>query len=263
MAFKDWWNKTKENIASTFDGNTNTQPTGAVGKLFATAYDGITSIGNNIENKKQEVIHDIATSDFGNKVADTVQKGTESEIVQGIGNAVIGGNPVNKAVDTISNGEYTKAIEQAFDTATQGAGTPNGTGATGNTGTGTSNEQEIKETAEENRQQALNDQKNLWEREDAIRKEIQAREDSAYQRAVADMRKAGINAELVGINPANSGGGIINASAVQNTANSEINALTNLITNELTNEIKVDENQKDRINQILSSVLMAYFFKKI
>ena len=51
-----------------------------------------------------------------------------------------------------------------------------------------------------------------WEREDAIRAETQAREDSAYQRAVADMRKAGINPNLMNVQPASSGGGITQAS---------------------------------------------------
>ena len=36
-------------------------------------------------------------------------------------------------------------------------------------------------------------QERQWEREDAIRAETQAREDSAWQRAVADMQKAGVN----------------------------------------------------------------------
>lgn len=51
-----------------------------------------------------------------------------------------------------------------------------------------------------------------WAREDAIRKETQEREDSAYQRAVEDMKKAGMNpAAVSNISGASSGGGITSA----------------------------------------------------
>lgn len=56
------------------------------------------------------------------------------------------------------------------------------------------------------------DLKEAYSREDEIRKETQAREDTAYQRATEDMRKAGIDPNLHGVTQATSGGGITNAS---------------------------------------------------
>lgn len=80
-------------------------------------------------------------------------------------------------------------------------------------------------------------QKKIWKREDNIRKETQAREDSAYSRAVADMRKAGINPNLVGINPANSGGGIVTAGNVMGNKTSaqsaEIEKMKSLLNDDL------------------------------
>lgn len=80
-------------------------------------------------------------------------------------------------------------------------------------------------------------QNKIWEREDTIRKETQEREDTAYQRAVEDMRKAGINPNLVGINPANSGGGIVNAGNVMgnksSTQSAEIEKMKTLLNNDL------------------------------
>lgn len=97
--------------------------------------------------------------------------------------------------------------------------------------------------------------KKYWEREDKIREETQKREDTAYQRAVNDMRKAGINPNLLGINPANSGGGITQSSRIEPTASAEISGLTSEIINAINNEIKIEENQKDRITDIIKTIL--------
>lgn len=103
--------------------------------------------------------------------------------------------------------------------------------------------------------------KELWEREDAIRKETQEREDTAYQRAVEDMRKAGINPNLVGVNPANSGGGIISATG-QNLINTEMSGIINTAIAEINNTVKANENQKDRINEIIKTLAMYMLLKK-
>lgn len=97
--------------------------------------------------------------------------------------------------------------------------------------------------------------KKYWEREDKIREETQKREDTAYQRAVNDMRKAGINPNLVGINPANSGGGITQSSRIEPTASAEINAITSELINAINNEVKIEENKKDRITDIIRTIL--------
>lgn len=116
----------------------------------------------------------------------------------------------------------------------------------------------------------LNDQKELWEREDAIRKHVEEREDSAYQRAVADMKKAGINPELLGVNPANSGGGITSASRLDNSLlNTDLSGAYSELIAQLNNNVKVDENQKDRILSIVNNfvdlagrILMFKYLKK-
>lgn len=114
------------------------------------------------------------------------------------------------------------------------------------------------------------DQKELWEREDEIRKHVEEREDSAYQRAVADMKKAGINPELLGVQPANSGGGITSASRLDNSLlNTDLSGAYSELIAQLNNEVKVDENQKDRILSIVNNfvdvagkLLMFKFLKK-
>lgn len=100
----------------------------------------------------------------------------------------------------------------------------------------------------------------LWEREDKIRKETQEREDTAYQRAVEDMRKAGINPNLVGINPANSGGGITQATG-QQSITTEMSGIIQQAIAEINNTVKADENQKDRINDIIKSFAQVIAMK--
>lgn len=71
---------------------------------------------------------------------------------------------------------------------------------------------------------AKENQKEQWMREDAIRKEVQMREDNAWSRAVEDAIRSGINPNLVNIGPAESGGGITNATGIDNSMAS--NAIT-------------------------------------
>ena len=110
-------------------------------------------------------------------------------------------------------------------------------------------------------------QQKQWAREDSIRQETQEREDTAYQRAVADARKAGINPNLVNINPAESGGGItqatgIDLSTMQSQMDTDLEKLQQLIDN----AFKENENEKDRFNEIfgnlLQTILMALIIKK-
>ena len=104
--------------------------------------------------------------------------------------------------------------------------------------------------------------KELWAREDEIRKETQAREDTAYQRAVEDMVKAGINPNLIPVNPAQSGGGVTAATGIEQAGyGTDVSAMIDLLSQEIENAFEGKENQKDRFNQILSSVLMALIFK--
>lgn len=100
----------------------------------------------------------------------------------------------------------------------------------------------------------------LWAREDAIRKETQEREDTAYQRAIEDMRKAGINPNLVGINPASSGGGITQATGQQSLTTAMSGIIEQTIA-EINNTVKANENQKDRINDIIKSFAQVLAMK--
>lgn len=101
----------------------------------------------------------------------------------------------------------------------------------------------------------------LWAREDAIRKETQEREDTAYQRAVEDMRKAGINPNLVGVSPAGSGGGISQATG-QSLITSEMSGIIQEAITNINNTVKADENQKDRISDIIKTLAMYFILKK-
>ena len=101
-------------------------------------------------------------------------------------------------------------------------------------------------------------QKEQWAREDEIRKETQAREDSALQRAVEDAKKAGINPNLINIQPAASGGGITSATGIDyNGAQIEVEKYLTEIENMLDRELKADENQKDRFSDLLRGVITA------
>lgn len=95
-----------------------------------------------------------------------------------------------------------------------------------------------------------------WDREDQIRKETQEREDTAYQRSVADMLAAGINPNLMNVQPASSGGGITNAT--QGDATQLQTALTHtgdLIEQMIAQAFEGDQNAKDRFNNLLTSLI--------
>lgn len=109
-----------------------------------------------------------------------------------------------------------------------------------------------------------------WEREDAIRAETQAREDNAYQRAIDDMQKAGINPNLLGnITPAASGGGITNQAGLDMGAlQTELMNQTDILEKMLDMEFKGDENTKDRwlegistFAQLFANLAIMKFFK--
>ena len=119
---------------------------------------------------------------------------------------------------------------------------------------------EVSEETENTMQKEL---EKYYEREDAIRKETQEREDTAYQRAVADMRKAGIDPNLLGVTPAMSGGGITSATKKDYTRFSEeTNVLLTLLTQALDHEFTKEENTKDRIANTIQSVLGIFSASK-
>lgn len=128
-------------------------------------------------------------------------------------------------------------------------------------------EEEIPNTVESEWDKWYKLREEQWAREDAIRKETQDREDTAYQRAIADMKKAGINPNIFGVQPAESGGGITQASmpdmsTITNQMNIDLKELQQLIDQ----NFQGDENTKDRLLQTFTSILsmvgMIVAFKK-
>lgn len=95
-----------------------------------------------------------------------------------------------------------------------------------------------------------------WAREDEIRKETQAREDSALQRWVADAQRAGINPNLFSGQGAASGGGITSATGLNM---SQYETVANRLLTEwetmVNQEFEKNENKKDRFNNIMRGLL--------
>lgn len=105
-------------------------------------------------------------------------------------------------------------------------------------------------------------QKKQWEREDLIRKETQEREDTAYQRAVADMVKAGINPNLMNVQPSASGGGITSATGLDySLIDNDMREQLTLLEQEIDQAFKEDENAKDRFIDIFGNVLQMLAMK--
>lgn len=91
---------------------------------------------------------------------------------------------------------------------------------------------------------------------DKIRKETQEREDNAYQRAVADMRKAGINPNLVNLVQSQSGGGIVQPTPKDYSLwQTEINKTLQMLQMEIENNFKGDQNDKDRLVKTITSIM--------
>lgn len=98
-----------------------------------------------------------------------------------------------------------------------------------------------------------------WEREDAIRKETQAREDTAWQRSIADMRAAGVNPNLVNAGPAASGGGVTNATGADYTPYTEnLKAGLQLLMQELDQAFQGKEAEKDRVAKLVGSLINMF-----
>lgn len=120
----------------------------------------------------------------------------------------------------------------------------------------------IEDTTEKNisydinaeRAYAEEQQQKLWAREDAIRRETQAREDTAYQRAVQDMQRAGINPNLMNVTPAESGGGITSATEKDYTTYEKA---VEMLMQEIDNNFTASENEKDRLKDLVKTVIQG------
>ena len=195
------------------------------------------TINQSINRAKKDIINSTITNTANNGIISGIEAGIETakdEIKE----------PIKNITDTITN-----PIKETYvPSSEENAKTNEDFNANGNSNP--------IEDAKNEKEDYLN---RIWEREDKIRKETQEREDNAYQRAVADMRKAGINPNLVGINPANSGGGISNATMPESTLNAEISAYSQQLIAELARELELNENKKDRLANILGKSLSGLF----
>lgn len=99
-------------------------------------------------------------------------------------------------------------------------------------------------------------QQQQWQREDQIRQETQQREDTAFQRAVQDMRMAGVNPNLVGLTQSASGGGIIDtSSATASVYNAKINKDTQEKAQALEKYLKEQGYDNQTTNTVVGSLL--------
>ena len=102
-------------------------------------------------------------------------------------------------------------------------------------------------------------QQEQWTREDAIREQARYDQQHAYEYAMESARRAGINPNLVNIQPAQSGGGITQATGLDYSPwTAEINKQLALIEQEIDNNFKGDENSKDRLTKGLTSLLQLF-----
>ena len=116
-------------------------------------------------------------------------------------------------------------------------------------------EQEVPLSSTEDWLKVIQDaQKAQWEREDEKQRHLEEREDSAYQRAVADMRKAGINPNLMNVTPSESG-------MVTSSTGMDFSAVTTQMSNEMKElldsidkNFSGNENEKDRIKEFITSL---------
>lgn len=97
-----------------------------------------------------------------------------------------------------------------------------------------------------------------WAREDAIRAETQAREDTAFSRTIEDLRRSGVNINLLGnINPAASGGGITNQTGSMDytMSEAEYNKAYEMLMQEIELNFKGDQAEKDRIMNLIKALI--------
>lgn len=115
--------------------------------------------------------------------------------------------------------------------------------------------EEAKKRDEENYQKAI-------EREDAIRKETQEREDTAVRRWAEDAEKAGFNLNQVSqIGSAESGGGITTAQTPDYTTFTQAQALEmEEIMKKMEQEFEMNENAKDRITNVIRNLVIGGSF---
>ena len=246
----DGWNSLKQGVSNAWDTFTDVLSLGTLGHRKGSNEKGTNliehvsdSVSDGWNGLKQGVSK--YTTFINNDPSYTEQN--ENEIIPIFDNPL---DPRDKIGREIFESGINSAIEEAEEKGTI-LGTPSPV-----TYEPVENSSDTSLSLDENPANTQSDLYELWEREDSIRKETQEREDTAYQRAVEDMRKAGINPELLGVSPASSGGGITSATRKDYSVyTSLLNNQYELLKQEIQNNFQGSENEKDRVLGLLKSVI--------
>lgn len=99
-------------------------------------------------------------------------------------------------------------------------------------------------------------------RQDEKQKHIEEREDTAYQRSTADAWAAGINPNLVNIEPAASGGGLYEVTANTSMDETLLNNAYEMLMQEIDQQFEGNENAKERIHELILNLLKIQGLKE-
>lgn len=137
---------------------------------------------------------------------------------------------------------------------------PQGAIAGAITGINNSDNNFIKDTTNDNIEQSIGSSFNDYiNKMEEYQQKQWEREDTAYQRAVEDARKAGINVGALGgnIQPAQSSTNIMSSAS-----NTQFQEIAELIQQQIDNNFSGNQNDKDRLTQGIQMLLMMALMKK-
>lgn len=123
--------------------------------------------------------------------------------------------------------------------------------------TNTNIEQSIGNFAEIEQLKALRNEQ--WAREDELTKKLWEREDTAWQRTVADMQKAGVNPNLVGASATSTSQPVQSSTGIDYSAYiKELDKQIELLKQELEQDFDKGENWKDRIFSSIEQIMGTF-----
>lgn len=204
------------------------------------------------------VLGTAAAAYFGPKIADSVKN-----IVEDVKDE-IGHNKSNYAYETKTEESATEKVEES-QLGNQEPQEPQdeeekptpippiGTENEIKDETNTNIEQSIGNFADIEQLKALRNEQ--WAREDELTRQLWKREDTAWQRTVADMQKAGVNPNLVGASATSTSQPIQTSTGIDYSAYiKELDKQIELLKQELDQDYKKDENWKDRIWGLIENI---------